>query len=399
MQIRMFTENNINVTVGRVSQEKERFEQTTGGIFDSPQCKVTISKEGRKLSEQSDRQPSRSAQELKEEKLILRQQEESEQAEETENEYLDLLKQLTNTIKSMNNSSQAGEDKETIEKKQQVLRALREQKQKQLEENQKKAKEAQEMAMQSSEVQDEVDKNNRDLLVMLKSIEESDMEEEEEQKKGKKADENGSNGIKKENSVGDIIENSASQFMASSVKRELNAVDMIQTLHDEGHAYLDKANEIVRNALDEAEDLKKLLADAEYTDAEKEEAVSRYQVKVMAGYSDLNTYRRRGLQMIKDAKECRIEHIKYNPLQGMEETKDSMMQSSVDAAFHEAAQGKLDETSQELEDEVEELIDERNDVDHTEPADEEKETQESEKVGENLNAMQEDEDNENVTQG
>lgn len=32
-------------------------------------------------------------------------------------------------------------------------------------------------------------------------------------------------------------------------------------------------------------------------------------------------------------------------------------------------------------------------------ADEEKETQESEKVGENLNAMQEDEDNENVTQG
>ena len=61
MQIRMFTENSLNISVGRVSQAKQQSAQMLGGVFDGPQCKVTISKEGRKLSEQSDRQPARSA--------------------------------------------------------------------------------------------------------------------------------------------------------------------------------------------------------------------------------------------------------------------------------------------------------------------------------------------------
>ena len=68
--------------------------------------------------------------------------------------------------------------------------------------------------------------------------------------------------------------------------------------------------------------------------------------------------------MIKDSQEGKLLHISNNPLQGIEETKNSMIQSAVDAAFNQATQGKLDETSKELEDTVKELIDERNDVDH-----------------------------------
>ena len=96
--------------------------------------------------------------------------------------------------------------------------------------------------------------------------------------------------------------------------------------------------------------------------------------------------------MIRDSKECRIEHIKYNPLQGMEETKDSMMQSAVDAAFNEATQGKLDETSQELEDAVEELVDERNDMDHVEEPKEEQKEEEQKEIGELLETKEQSED-------
>ena len=386
MQIKMYTENQLNVTVGGAPRMKNQSEQVSVGAFDGPQCRVTISKEGRKLSEQSKEHTVRSARSLKAEKTMLRMQEQSGQADETKNEYLDLLEEINKTIKSLQSSCGAGEDKETIEKKQQVIRAMREQKQKQLEENQKKAKEAQQMAMQSSEAQDEIDQKNRELFIMLKSIEESEKTEEEEEKKSGKTEGGNNSGVETENSVSDMIQNSATQFTVSSAKRELNVVGMIDALNEEGHAYLDKADEIVRNALDEAEDLKKLLADVDTTDTEKEEAVSRYSQKVMGSYTDLIAYRRRGLQMIKDSKECKINHIADNPLQGMEETRDSMMNSAVDAAINEATQGKLDEDSQELADAVEELIDKRNDVEHRKPEKEKTQEEEQELIGENLKA-------------
>ncbi|MDE7206716.1 MAG: hypothetical protein K2N90_06090 [Lachnospiraceae bacterium] len=387
MQIRMFTENRFHAVIGSAPQMKNQSAQVSGGVFNGAQCKVTISGEGRKLSEQAKTQTVKSAQSLKAEKAMLRQQEQSEQADETQNEYLDLLEEINNTIKSMNNSYQAGADKETIEKKQQVLRAMREQKQRQQEENQRKAKEAQQMAMQSSGAQEEIDKNNRDLLVMLKSIKESEKSEEDEIRKGGKVEEGGSNGVQTENSVSDIIQNAATQFTVSSAKREMDVVGMIDTLNEEGHNYLAKADEIVRNALEEAEDLKKYVLDGNCTDDEKEEAILRYREKMMGAYGDLATYRRRGLQMIRDSKECKIEHIKDNPLQGMEETKKSMINSAVDAAINEASQGKIEETSQELEDAVEELIDERNDVDHVDSDETEKtKEEETEAIGDKLNA-------------
>ena len=389
MQIRMFPENRINVSIGSTAQVKNHAKQASAVGFDGPQCRVTISSEGRKLSEQSKAQTvNRSAQSIKAEKTMLRIQEQSEHADETRNEYLDLLEEINKTIKSMNHSCQAGADEETAEKKQQVMHAMREQKQKQLEENEKKAKEAQQMAMQSSVAQEEIDQNNRDLLVMLKSIEEAEKAKEEEQHKGGKMEEGGNNGIRTENSVSDVIQNAATQFTVSSAKREMNVVGMINALGEEGHAYLDKADAIVRSALEEAEDLKKIVLADDWTGDEKKEAVMRYREKVMGSYEDLADYRRRGLQMIQDSKEFKIKHIADNPLQGMEETRESMMHSAVDAAINEATQGKLDETSQELEEAVEELIDERNDVEHTKPEEEKTQEDEQKAIGENLKAAE-----------
>lgn len=382
MQVRMFTANKINAA-GGAPRIKNQPVQASGGAFGSAQCRVTISREGRKLSEQAKTQ--KSAQSLKAEKMMLRLQEQPDLAEEAKNEYLDLLKEITDTVKSINSSCRAGGDEITAEKKAQLIQQMREQKQKQIAENQKKAKEAQQMAMQTSMIQDEIDQNNRDLIVLLKSIEESEKDNEENRDKGGKTEGGNSNGAEAENSVGDIIQNAATQFTVSSAKREMDVVGMINALNEEGHAYLDMADETVRNAVQEAESIKELLKDEGCTDAEKEETVSRYYEKITGAYKELADYRRRGLQMIQDAKECRLKHIADNPLQGMEETKKSMMDSAVDAAINEASQGRLDAASQELQDVVDELIDERNDIDHVESDEKEKdEEQQLETIGENL---------------
>lgn len=133
-----------------------------------------------------------------------------------------------------------------------------------------------------------------------------------------------------------------------------------------------------------------ILLGANYTKKDKEEALERYRSMAVKD-SDLANYKRRGQQMLIDAKECNEEHIKANPLQGMEETRDSMIQSAVDAAFNEASQGKLDETSQELEDEVKDLIDERNDIDHVD-SEEEKDEEEEKEIGELLNPKEDPEE-------
>lgn len=434
MQIRMFTDNNMSITLGRAAREKRRHVQMQNGPFDGPQCRVTISKEGRRLSEQSDGHAQKSVQLLKAERMMRQEADEKELSEATQSEYYDLIKEIDKTIKSMRNSNMAGEDLETLQRKQDVMRAISDQKQKQQEENQKRAKEAQRMAMQSSEMQDEIDQGNRDLLVMLKSIEESDKAEEE--REGGKSDDDGSSDTNKENSVSDTIADSATQFAASSRKRELDVVGIINQLSEDGYSYLARADEIAQNAYDESQSLVEFLKDENiskdekkaavisygskmarnsthdleiilgenYTDDEKEEALERFR-SAMVSNSDFSDYRRRGMQMIRDAKECKSEHIAINPLQGMEETRDSMIQSAVDAAFNEASQGRLDEDSQKLEDEVKDLIDERNDIDHVDPEEKKDEEEEKEigveKVEENPEEADEEEDEEKIiiTQG
>ena len=88
---------------------------------------------------------------------------------------------------------------------------------------------------------------------------------------------------------------------------------------------------------------------------------------------------RSGLQILEDTLDVKLQRIADDPLRGMEETKNSMILSAVDAAFHDAAESKLSETSEELEAEVEELIDRRNDIDRVrEEREEEKEKLEEE---------------------
>lgn len=420
MQIKMFTDNNINVTIGRAAQQKRQHMQSQNGPFDGPQCRVTISKEGRKLSEQSDRRAQKSEHVLRTQRMAEMEQIDEALSETTKSEYLDLMEEIDNIIKSMKNSKVAGEDLETLQRKQDVLGSIRDQKMKQQEENQKRAKEAQQMAMQSSEMQDEIDKGNRDLLVMLKSIEEA--EEAEEEREGKTSEGDGSSDSNQENSVSDTIADSATRFATSSMKRELDVVGLIHELQEEGLQYLAKADDIENKMRDEAKSLKEFLNDENISDEEKKEAVFSYGLKMApkasaeleillgANYtkkdkeealeryrsmavkdSDLANYKRRGQQMLIDAKECNEEHIKANPLQGMEETRDSMIQSAVDAAFNEASQGKLDETSQELEDEVKDLIDERNDIDHVD-SEEEKNEEEEKEIGELLNPKEDPEE-------
>ena len=436
MQIRVFPENSIHVTAGKAPQIKSQPAQVSGSVFGA-QCRVTISKEGRRLSEQSNKQTARSAESIKAEKTMVRQQEKSEQldkeSDELKDKYAELLKTINKTVKSINSSYRSKPDDETLEKKVQLLHEMSEQKQKQLEENQNQANYAQEMAMQSSKAQDEIDENNRDLFIMLKSIEESEKAEEE-QENGGKVEEDGSNDAEMENSVGDAIQNSATRFTVSSIKREMDVVGAIHALNEKGHDYISRANEIVGNAFDETDSIKKILVDENYTDAEKKDAVLRYGAKLagaynspisdkpdpnviedleilvsddysdaekeealfgyrarMSEYSDLGKYRQRGVQMIRDSKEGKLKHIENNPLQGMEETKDSMIQSAVDAVFNQATQGKLDETSKELEDAVKELIDERNDIDRVD-ADKKEEDEEQKEIGELLQPEEEEQE-------
>lgn len=436
MQIRIVPENGIHMTAGRAPQIKSQSAHISGSVFGA-QCKVTISKEGRRLSEQSNKQTARSADSIKAEKMMIRQQEQSEQldreSDELKDKYAELLKTINKTVKSLNNSNSSKPDEKTVQEKEQLFREIGDQKQKQLEANQNQANYAQEMAMQSSKAQDEIDENNRDLFIMLKSIEESEKAEEE-QENGGKVEENGSNGAKTENSVVDAIQNSAARFTASSVKRELDVVGSIQALNKEGHDYVSRANEIAGNAFDETDRIKTLWDNENYTDAEKKDAVFRYGAKLVGAYDnpvsdepnpdaiedlkillsddstdkekeealsgyrarmsefgDLGIYRNRGVQMIKDSKEAKLKHIADNPLLGMEETKDSMIQSTVDAVFNQATQGKLDETSEELEEAVKELIDERNDIDRVD-ADKKEEDEENKEIGELLQPEEEEQE-------
>lgn len=378
MQIRMVAQNSINMTVGGSVHRKHASAQTAGGVFDGAQCKVTISKEGRKLSEQAQSQAPRSAQSLKAEKIMQRQQEEAAQVGSIRDQYMEQIKEIDKGIKSLGSSVGAGADEVTKEKKQQVLEAMRKQLQTQLEQNRRKQEDAQQMAKQSFDTQDEIDRKNRDLLIMLKSIEESEKAGEEEQESGSsKTESGGSDGVGAKNSVGDVIQNEATQFSVSSMERELSVVDMIDALHEDGQYYLGKADEITRSVLKESESLQELLDDENYSDAEKAEEMSRYWEKSASAYKEVAQYRRRGLQMMKDSKECKIQHIADNPLQGMEETKESMMRSAREAVMNEASKSKLDEASQELQDEVKKLIDERNDITHT--ASDEKENNEEQK--------------------
>lgn len=361
MQIRAVTVNAAGMAAERNIQGNAQQAQPVGSMF-SAQCRVTISQEGRRRSRQQTDQTEKSVQSARAEQKLFRRKEEAEQNKHSAEGYREQLEKIEQTIDSCNRSYKTDADKETIEKEQEVLRAMRDQKQAQMEENQKRAKEAQQMAVQSAKYQEEIDENNRNLLTLLKSLEEAEKTEEE-QECGEGTADSGSGASGADPSVSNVIQNSAAQFTASSVKRALGVDEMLAGLSDGGHQLLDMADSITRNVIRESEGIRAALDDDAFTDDARAELMERFQERAGLNEMDVERFREHGLHILQAAREYRIKHIADDPLRGMQETKKSMMLSAVDAAVGEAVQGSLGKASQELKEQVEKLVDERNDVD------------------------------------
>lgn len=354
MGIKAITVNAAGMAPERNVQGNRPKEKAENSLF-GPECRVTLSREGRKLS---------------------RQREEDEYYKNIKNGYLEELKEIDDKINALNTSyeKKKGMD-ETIEKQQEVLRAMRNQKQYQMEENQRRAKEAQQMAaMQSGKYQEEIDENNREIRTLLKTIEEAEKTVDQRENGRTKEDGNGGSNSGAKNSASGVIRNSANQFTISSIRREQDVEKMIAGLNEEGHRYLDLADSITQAVLKENERARRALEQEDITVEEMAELMSPIRDRITSGiYKEVEDYRGWGLQILQDALDCKLQHIADDSLRGMAEAKKSMMLSAEDAVFHEAMQGKLEEASGELEEEVKELIDERNKADEPRPDEEDEE--------------------------
>lgn len=372
MQIKAVTVNAACTTVVQKGQKNATSLQAGNSML-SPQCRVSISKEGKRLSGQQNVQRQENFKEAAVRRVMLRRDEESEQNKKITDGYREQLNNIQKEIRSLNKSYTASASKETVEKEQAVLRAMREQKQFQMEENQRRAKEAQELAaMQSSKYQDEIDGNNRQLWVLLKTLEEAEKAKEE-RKGDYTEDDGGSNMPEAQNSVSDTIQNSATKFVKESVRRDQYAYGKLEGLIEEGHRLIKLANEITNNILKASENAMAALDDENHTDDMRAELTDNLQGAAMSGYSDVAKYRSNGLHMLQTARDYKLKRIADDPLAGMQETKEGMMLSASDIAIGEEVRSRLDETSKEIAKEVQELIDERNDVNRA--LEEEKEEQ------------------------
>lgn len=383
MQIKTITVNAAGMASGSILQGKTQQAAPEDNRFGS-QCRVTISQEGRKLSRQQtekEGQARQSAQSARMERELFRRQEEVEQNKHTADGYREQLEKIEKTMDSLNHSYKTEADTETIEKEQEVLRAMREQKQAQMEENQKRAKEAQQMAMQSAKYQEEIDGNNGDILTLLKSLEEAEKAEED-RECGEGMTDSGSGASGTGHSTIDGIQNSAAQFMTSSLNRELGVEEMLTGLSGEGHQLVDAAGSITRNVIKESQGIRAALDDEAFTDDERAELMEDFQERAGLAYLDAERSRGQGLHLLQAAREYKIKRIGDDPNRGMREAKENMMLSAADAVIGEAVQGSLGEASQELKDQVQKLIDERNDVDRIRQDNEEETDDQAEELEE-----------------
>lgn len=374
MQIKAITVNAGNTTVGQNFQGNSTLVQADNNLF-TPQCKVTISKEGKRLSRQQTEQPKESAGDAAVQRKMLRRIEETEQNDKTMDGYREQLTEIEKKISDLNRSFKAEADRETIEKEQEILRDMREQKQAQLEENQRYAKEARELAemLRSAKYQEDVDGNNRKLWTFLKTLEEAEKAKEE-REGGAIENDSGSDTSEAGNSVSDTIQDSASRFATASMGRDLYVQGKLEGLSDEGHRLLDIANTVTNNVLKEIENTRIALDSEDYTDDMKAEMMDKFQEENIAlSYDDVEKSRSHGLHILREVRDYKIKRIADDPLAGLQETKDSIMMYAADAVLGEARQSHLDKASKELEDEVQKLIDERNDVGRTQEEKEEEE--------------------------
>lgn len=379
-----------------------RAEAEDGSAF-GPECRVTLSREGKNLSRRQEEQAIQTGtggQDARTERMLQRLQEDADRGQDVKEKYRSELDEIETKVNTLNRSELSDED---FEKQQKLLKGMRNLKAYQTERNQKNAKEAREMAMQVSARQDEIDENNRELLTLLRTVREAEKAEEG-RETGKTAEEgNGCGGGNSNggalfgtaNSAGDVIQGAAAHFMMSSVEREWAVQESFADFAGEGRWMVDHANDVARNVLAETGNLRAALEDEAFSDERldemmrllrdgtanrwfAEEARKRGWAIGMVNYKEIKQNRSQGQKDLTLAGMQKEEHDKKNPLGGMVQTKKDMMQSAVDADLGVARRSSLDGTSRELEEEVKELIDERNDVDGTSKNEQEEEKRQAE---------------------
>ena len=157
------------------------------------------------------------------------------------------------------------------------------------------------------------------------------------------------------------------------MRRDLYVDGKLEWLSDMGHQYVAYADRIANEILDESENIMAALDDENYTDDMRAKLVDNLQNEVRANHRKIEKYRGNGLHILQETRDYKIKRIADNPLAGMQETKDNVMMSAADAVIGEARQNHLDKASKELEDEVQKLIDERNDLNRTSEEEEDRE--------------------------
>lgn len=360
---------NFNMRVGNGNPPGPNVLKTSIGNVFGAQCKVTISREGRILSEQMKAAEPKRFTAASTERLLLRQQKQDEMSKK---EQADTLSEISGLMSSIKNSYDAGEDKETIANKQEALNRLFALKEQQERENKQRAEDAAGSAAGASKEQEEIDKKNADLYLLLKTLEEKD-EEEHVDDTGAKSDT--ADAEDNQGSVGDQFQESASMLGASAAKRELAAKGMIDGMFDSGYGRLAQANAMLHEIQEElglaAESLGKENLSAEERDQLMSEHIARANNMMMSNYGEMMDLRRKGHQEIRDAKELELKHIAIDPLDGVDRAKQTILDAGAAAALQEASQGTLDRASGELEKKVQEEIDKRNDVGAVSDQDEE----------------------------
>lgn len=400
MQIKAITVNAAGMMAAGPGIREKGDQMCPEGSLFGPECRVTISKEGRNLSGLWTAQSEagvRNDESVRKERALLRQQDEAELAAEIREGYREELNEIDEQIKALNASYASWEEemkidtdfqnstlgdamKETVKELKSLREAMQEQKDFQTEEAKRRMMEAQQMAMQQSvRCNEEIDENNRDLVTLLRTIEEAEKAENGQADEGT---ESGSGASGAGNPVSDAIRSSALQFMMSSADREKGVEEMLESAGESGRSYFDAADAVTQSVLQKTEDIRAALDNEAFTDEQIEGMMLKLRDEMKSNYRDVKYSRSFGMDVLRNVRDARIQHVGDDPLKGVAEAKKSMMLSAADAALGEARRSGLDKASGKLAEEVQRLIDERNDIERI--PEEKKEEEEREKLQEEL---------------
>jgi hypothetical protein len=239
------------------------------------------------------------------------------------------------------------------------------------------AEEAQKMASQYSKYNEKIDESKRDLVTLLKIVEESRKDDDEEHGTRKSDGSSDDESLQGENeSVGDSIQNAANEYAVKSMRSEWGVTDKLTNLADNGKELINKASSMIKSISEESENINKALDDDSFNNEEKANMIAKLQEGLASSYKDIQDYRAWGLQNLQDARDLKIQHIADNPLKNMGETKESLMQLANDATLGQSRYETLDKTSQDLDDEIDNLIEKQKDTDNSKEDEEIKEIEE-----------------------